>query len=206
MATTKTKHSMTKLLSKVPVLRGWLGRRAVARKLKKLENRYSQLIEEARKDGNRAKVHSLESDLMTERDLILGPVYAGATQKLVTKARRFGIIVPPISEESDDWVEFGPEGYWILNTDAQIRLRKEVREEQWAHNDERRKWATLMLAILGFTLGFWSLIVKSKQPDPCPRNYYRNDAGACVFALSPQGQPSQSLSNPPKPSQTPAVP
>lgn len=195
----------TKLLRKIPVLGGWLGTRAVARELKKLENRYSPLIKEAREDRNRAKVDSLESDLMLEQDLILGPVYAGATQKLVTDARRFGIIVPPISEESNDWVEYGPEGYWILNTDTQIRLRKEVREEQWAHYDEWRKWVTLGLAIFGFTLGLWSLIVKSKQPDPCPRNYYRNDAGACVFALSPQGQPSQSPTNP-QPSPAPALP
>jgi hypothetical protein len=90
--------------------------------------------------------------------------------RVFTEARRFGIVVPPISEATNDWVEFGPEGYWILNTDTQIRLRKEVREEQWAHNDEWRKWATLALAILGFTLGFWSLYVKSKQPDPCQRN------------------------------------
>jgi hypothetical protein len=81
----------------------------------------------------------------------------------------------------------GPEGYWILKSDTERRLRKEVRAEQWAHNDEWRKWATLVFAILGFTLGFWSLIVKSKQTDPCPRNYYRTDSGACVFALSPQG-------------------
>jgi len=30
--------------------------------------------------------------------------------------------------------------------------------------------------------------VKTRQPDPCPRNYYRNDAGACLFALAPNAK------------------
>lgn len=201
--TTKTNHSMTKLLSKIPVLRGWLDRRAVTRELEELETLYAPLIEKARKARDEAEEGTLESEWHMERQLVLGPVYADAAEKLVAKARRFGIATPSGYHEGKDWERYGPEGWWILNSDTERRLRKEVREEQWAHYDEWRKWATLVLAILGFTLGFWSLIVKSKQPDPCPRNYYRNDAGACVFALSPQAQPSQGPANPPTPTAVP---
>jgi hypothetical protein len=44
--TIKINHSMTKLLSKIPVLRGWLERRADTLALKELENFCVPLITE----------------------------------------------------------------------------------------------------------------------------------------------------------------
>jgi hypothetical protein len=70
----------------------------------------------------------------------------------------------------------------------------EIRAIQRENNDERRKWATLIFAIVGTVLAAVSVRSKQKQPDPCPRNHYRTDSGECVFALqkaqTPQPQPT----------------
>jgi hypothetical protein len=34
------------------------------------------------------------------------------------------------------------------------------------------------------------------QPDPCPRNYYRNDAGVCIFALAPDTSKERPIPKP----------
>jgi len=79
-------------------------------------------------------------------------------------------------------------GGWILRREAQARLRGEIRDQKRASYDEFRKWVTFTFGLLAFILALVSLLIKTKQPDPCPRNYYRNDAGACVFALAPKDQ------------------
>ena len=57
-----------------------------------------------------------------------------------------------------------------------------------ASYDEFRKWATLTFAVVGSVLAFISVLSKQKQPDPCPRDYYRSDSGECVFALQKSSQ------------------
>jgi hypothetical protein len=79
-------------------------------------------------------------------------------------------------------------GGWILRKDAEARLRREIRDQKRASYDEFRKWVTFIFGLLAFILALVSLLIKTKQPDPCPHNYYRNDAGACIFALAPKGQ------------------
>jgi hypothetical protein len=108
--TIKTNRSMTKVLRKIPVLRSWMGRRAVTRELEKLKTLYGPLIEKARKDRNEAEVGSLEAEWNMERQLVLGPVYADAAEKLVAKARRFGIAAPSRYHEGDDWESYGARG------------------------------------------------------------------------------------------------
>jgi hypothetical protein len=83
-------------------------------------------------------------------------------------------------------------GGWILRKDAEDRLRREIRDQRRASYDEFRKWVTFTFGLLAFILALVSLLIKTKQPDPCPRNYYRNDAGACVFALAPKTQAAPS--------------
>jgi hypothetical protein len=102
-----------------------------------------------------------------------------------------------MSKQSLDWYQSNT-GNWILRTDAEARLRREIRDQKRASYDEFRKWTTLFLATLGFVLGFTSFFIKQKQPDPCPRNYYRNDAGACIFALAPKTQAAPSEKPPPE--------
>jgi hypothetical protein len=41
--------------------------------------------------------------------------------------------------------------------------------------------------------------MKTKRPDPCPRNYYRNNAGARIFALAPDTSKERPI---PKPADT----
>jgi hypothetical protein len=54
MARTKTEHSTTKLLRKIPMLPGF-GEAQVTRELEKLQTLYAPLIEKARKDNNQAE-------------------------------------------------------------------------------------------------------------------------------------------------------
>ncbi len=113
---------------------------------------------------------------------MLDPIYVQNSADLVAQALKYGISVPPQEPDGKHYRRSGITGELILRQLAQRRLRREVRNEQRARNDEFRKWATVIFALLAFALGMVSLVVKTKQPDPCARNYYRNDAGACIFA------------------------
>jgi hypothetical protein len=135
------------------------------------------------------------------------PTYVMASNRLVGKARRLHVLVPDTpskhDEGNDDWWFCGLTGDWALRHPTYQRLQREVLEAQRAANDEWRKWATLFLALAGFALGWASFRAKTRQPDPCPRNYYRNDAGACVFALTPPS-PSPVTEPTPAPAAAPA--
>lgn len=159
----------------------------------------AKLAGAAQKAKDHVKVANLETEWSYERDSIIDPTNAAASERLIARAKRYGIKVPPYphshSDDSDEWERSRTTSDWILSNEAERNLRLAIREEQRGRYDEFRKWGTFTLALAGFLLGFLALYVKQKQPDPCARNYYRNDAGACVFALSSE-TPKHSEANP----------
>jgi hypothetical protein len=183
---------VNKQLHRIPILGDWLINWSVQRKLKRLKNKYLALIQEAERVENIHRQAELTAEWAVERESVLDPIYVQNSADLVAQALKYGISVPPQEPDSKHYRRSGVTGELILRQIAQRRLRREVRNEQRARNDEFRKWATVFFALLAFTLGVVSLVVKTKQPDPCPRNYYRDDAGACIFALPPKGQSTQS--------------
>jgi hypothetical protein len=176
---------------KVVCLSDWLDNRAARVKSRQLRAKFAPLVAAAEQNKNWNERDRLLSDWGTESDFVNHPIYARSAERLLANARKYGITVPrqPTSydEESDTWYASNATGFWLLTNDAERRLRREIRDERRASYDEIRKWATLIFALAGFTLGLISLLWKQKQPDPCQRNYYRNDRGECVFA--PQATP-----------------
>jgi hypothetical protein len=187
-------------LLKIPVLRdySWIisleGFHAHAR----LRKHFVPLIAQARLAKNNIAIQNLYAEWHHEQASIDEPNYVTASDKLVRKARMLYVPVPRIPATydaiSDDWQMSNVTGDWALTLGAYERLQREVQTAQREANDDWRKRMTLLLALAGFILGFMSLWIKTKQPDPCPRNYYRDDVGACVFA-APAPIPIQSASS-----------
>ena len=161
----------------------WINNLLVQRKLESLKKKYLPLIREAEDAENVQQQADLTAQWAIERESLLGPIHSRNSDRLISKALKYGIPVPPQQPDSKHYRTSGVTGEFILRQVAQRRLRREVRNEQRARNHEIRKWATATFALLGFVLALVSLLAKAKQPDPCPRNYYRSDAGSCVFAL-----------------------
>src|SRR6266403_722819 len=178
---------MNEQLHRIPVLGDWLINWSAQRELKSLKNKYLPLIQEAEKAERVQQQVELTAEWAVERESVLDPIYVRNSADLLAQAQKYGISVPRQEPDSKHYRRSGT-GELILRPIAQRRLRREVRNEQRAGNDELRKWATVIFALLAFVLGTVSLVVKTKQPDPCPRNYYRNDAGACIFALAPNAR------------------
>ena len=175
---------MNEQLHRIPVLGDWLINWSAQRELKSLKNKYLPLIQEAEKAERVQQQVELTAEWAVERESVLDPIYVRNSADLIAQAQKYGISVPRQEPDSKHYRRSGVTGEFILRQIAQRRLRREVRNEQRARNDEFRKWATVIFAFLAFVLGLVSLVVKTKPPDPCPRNYYRNDAGACIFALA----------------------
>jgi hypothetical protein len=178
-----------KQLLKVPVLNDWLMRREYVRDMKALHKRFDPLIGKARKAKDSKALNDLDSEYYGEYVCIRDPYTEWQSDQIVRKARKFWIDIAPYpAQDADDdetWQRNTTSYEWVLTHAASQRIRKDIRDEQRAANDEKRKWATLFFAIVGSALATWSLLIKTKQPDPCQRNYYRNDSGACVFAFQP---------------------
>src|SRR5258708_18321157 len=174
-------------LLKTPMLRGWIISIEDSRAHARLRKQFVPLIEQARRaKNNLLEVQNLYAEWNHEQASIDEPNYVAASDKLVRKARRLYVPVPTIpatyDAKSDDWQMSYITGDWALTVGTYERLQREVQTAQREASDEWRKWMTLGLALAGFILGLMSLWIKTKQPDPCPLNYYRNDVGACVFA------------------------
>jgi len=169
-------------------MRLWLIRRGDERQLRELKKKYHPLIEAAKAAKNAKEENSVVSEYLYGRDLILHPTYGMEAEFLERKARKLGIRVPDKPSDAnavddDHWEMSQCTWDWMLTPEGERNLRNEIRQEERANADEWRKRLTLFFAVLGSIFAFMSLRVKQKQPDPCPVNYYRNDSGACVFAL-----------------------
>jgi hypothetical protein len=201
---------LLKQVRRITAVADWLNERAATRAARRLRERFAPLVADAEKKKDWAERDSLLGEWSLESDFVFHPVYERRAERLTAKARKYGITVPRqptrYSEESDDWELSNAYGFWLPSEQLERRLRREVRDEQRASYDEFRKWATLTFAIVGSMLALVSIRTKQKQPDPCSRNYYRSDSGACVFALqktSPQpkkgASPIQASPVPPTP-------
>jgi hypothetical protein len=197
-----------KQLLKIPRLGDWIVSSEDSRAHQKLRDQFVPLIEKARREKRELDAQNLYSEWNFEKNNIDEPTYVTASDKLVRSARRHYVAIPATPDTydkpNDDWWLSNATGDWALSGATYERLQREVLAAQRAANDEWRKWATLLLAMGGFVLGLTSIWVKTKQPDPCQRNYYRNDAGACVFALPLP--PSPTVQAPPAPASAPMQP
>jgi hypothetical protein len=171
-----------KQLLKISWLEDWLIRRSEERELKLLAAQFAPKFEAAKKARDEEQEQAVYSEYSHQRDWIRDPTYGRIAEKLVAKARKYGIRVPDKSAdpENESWERSNATGDWMLVPDAEQKLRIEIRAEQRGRNDEIRKWTSLAFLIVGTAFGLWSLMAKRKQPDPCLVNYYRNDAGSCV--------------------------
>lgn len=149
------------------------------------KDKYHPLIQEAERAGTVQEQAELAGKWAVERDSVLDPILVQDSNDLIARALMYGIPVPPQKQDSEHYRRSGVTGEFIPRQPAQRMLRKDVLNERRARNDEFRKWTTVIFAVLAFVLGLASLVVKTKQPDPCPRDYYRNDARVCIFALAP---------------------
>jgi|SRR5437016_884668 len=182
-----------RLFSKIPALKHWLDNRAVKLELQNLDKQHRELEAKAKDPNEREQ---LEASWSNARDIIVDPIESENSERLVAQARKYHILVPRISQESEDWHRSQTMGGWILRKDAEEQLRREIR-------DQRRASVTFTFGVLAFILALVSLLIKTKQPDPCPHNYYRNDSDACVFALAPKSQAAPETPLPEKHSDKP---
>jgi hypothetical protein len=158
-------------------------------------------VDEAKKSGDREKYDEVQFRWSSESDQVWHPVYARQSEKLTAKARKYGVKVPCLPQTyncTEDWIVSQYTGEWFLSNETEQRLKLAIRTEKRQGDDELRKWATAIFAGLAFILGVLSLIVKAKQPDPCPKNYYRSDSGECLFALQRSSTPQTTTTESPK--------
>jgi hypothetical protein len=192
-----------KQLRKFQFVADWLDFRAAKLESRELRARHQKGLEEAKKtNAGREEYEAINSQYRAESEIIWDPIYIQESDRLVTRARKYGIRVPvrPTgNEDNQDWILSYSIGDWFLTGEAERKLKHEIRIERRQSYDEFRKWATVGFAFLAFVLGVMSLSKKEKQPDPCPRNYYRSDSGECVLALrktEAPGPPRQSFAQP----------
>lgn len=148
----------TKILVHLPLrFRLWWMHRSNERQLRLLDNRYGPLLEAARKAKDDENKESVHAEYTRERVLILMPTYMAVDAMLEREARKRGIRVPEKNEGKGDWIRELVTDNWMLTAEAERVLRNEIREEQRAHNDEMRKWATLFFILVGTIFAFLSL-------------------------------------------------
>jgi hypothetical protein len=211
------KKALLQQLRKVRFVADWLDIRRANREQKALDLRHRSELEGAkRKNAGRDELDAIYHDYGCEYGAIWDPIYVRQSNKLAAQARKYGVRVSrqpnDYEDENEDWGFSQTAVDWYLKSEAIDRLKREIRIERRQSFDEFRKWVTVAFAFLAWVLGIISLWKKDKQPDPCPKNYYRSDAGDCVYALQKteppppqqQGTPHPLSTSPKKPS--PAIP
>jgi hypothetical protein len=204
-----TQSVLKELLTKARKLQfiaDWVDLRDAKREHQKLNERYRKGLEAAATPSDR---DAIQGQYRAEYDLIWDPIYIRETDELIARARKYGVQVPPLPTDyaaDNNWYLSHATGVWIFTSEEEERLRREIRDEKRQSDDEFRKWATLGISIAAFILALVSLTAKQKQPDPCPKNYYRSDSNECVFAPQKASASRPQPGIPPIPSMQPTKP
>jgi hypothetical protein len=190
----QVKSWIRKHLEKYRFFKGWFIRQDFRRHMKELDAEYNPLIAKAKEDKDFDEVVGLQHSYSENWEDISEDLYDWEEAELRRRAHKHLVHIPDYTEEPAFWQETkysNPPDHpdWEMSYKGKERLKRDVRDAERDANDEYRKWLTLGFALLGAVLAIWSLHIKSIQPDPCQKNYYRNDAGECVFALKPEPGP-----------------
>jgi hypothetical protein len=184
---TQVKSWIRRQLEKRRLFKGWFIERDFRRNMKKLDAEYDPLIAKAKADKDFDEVLGLQHSYSEQWEDISEPSYDWESAELRRRAHKHLVNIPDYNEEPAFWQETkysNPPDHpdYEMSYKGKEKLKRNVRDAERAANDEYRKWATLLFALAATGLSVWSLLIKTKQ-DSCQKNYYRNDAGACVFAL-----------------------
>jgi hypothetical protein len=145
-------------LFRLPIVGDWLYHWHDQQELKKLNQEYSPLIQAAKQTKNEEAL-KLEENLYHKSRLIEDAAAGRNSEKLLAKARRWGVVPPIKSEKSNDWYRSNITGDLILVPETGQRLRREITEQVRGAIDEARKNTTLVIAVLGFLLSCGLLVI-----------------------------------------------
>jgi len=120
----------------------------------------------ARATGDEVKAASLEHEYQFNLRDIAESRLNRTQQKIIRKARRFMIPVPPQDivkilddREDDNWYYGATEV--LLKDEALLKLRREVRAEQKERFDSYARWITLIIGLVGGTTGLISVLLRN---------------------------------------------
>ena len=127
-----------------------------------LRKTYEPLLAEAK--GNERE--SLHQELGSEMWEIFRERQEHNDLKLIRKARRYDLPIPPRREDDGLWEKWGP-GNWILTEKGSYHLIREIRNEQKerlalrkARIDVAIGWVPLITGLIGTLIGLFSLFWK----------------------------------------------
>jgi hypothetical protein len=193
-------NTLLRPLRKIQFVADWVDFQSAKREALALSARHQEGLAAAKaRDASRGEYDTINGQYAAESEIIWHPIYAQDSNKLTTQARRYGVRVPQLPNDyagNDDWVFSQATGDYFLTNEGEERLKAAIRTERRQVNEEFRKWATLVLSVAALVLALLPLVGKERQPDPCPKNYYRSDSGECIFGLQEPPQPQQQATPP----------
>ena len=149
----------------------WFAEQKARKQLKALKARFDPLIEEAKKDEPRRE--SLISEYFFERHLIGDPVDSMRADRLVRRAMKLGIEVPPqpsypfSGDENDSW-EVSNTGFIYLSRKGERDLMRDIRKEEMERLQHQTRWVNqvviplvglfaTIVGVIGAMIGFVSM-------------------------------------------------
>ncbi len=137
----------------------WRAERRAKKVRKRIDEKYNPLLGAAKKKKDKDEYDAILSGLMSETDLNEDEPRLIRTRRLVNRARKSGIPVPPqpapLSDDVNDnetWFFNYTTGNFYLSDSAEAELTREVRKE------ERERWQ-LLIAVIGIIIGLIGAIM-----------------------------------------------
>lgn len=112
----------------------------------------------ARKSGtNEVEINRIRNEEFWEARAYSFRVEVLETEILIDQARRYGVPIPPRSDDSDSFYFSNEGGGWVLSEEKAFELRKCVREEQKHAREVWQSWMGLSIGLLGAAIGVISV-------------------------------------------------
>ena len=132
--------------------------RKLQHEIQEIREHYKRKIAQARKEGNREEVKSLESGEMHEVLMAWEEFDLLVTNELRAKASLLLLPLPPCpsgEEEENEWWRRGTCIFpgWLLTREGVKRVRAEIRQEQKEHREALLAWVPAITGILGALIG-----------------------------------------------------
>ena len=142
----------------------WLSFRKSLRKLKherdKENDSLSRLIEDARKKGGAEAANETYQAESVDLNIIDDEIANLITQRLIFKAKRMLLPIPPVTDKEGLWEWSHYINRWSLTTKGIAEIRSLIRQERKEKLELVSHWATMLIGIIGAITGLIAVIMR----------------------------------------------
>ncbi|WP_338722396.1 hypothetical protein [Devosia sp. XK-2] len=147
----------------------WWYLRGQRKLVARLRREAHEKLEKAKAEGMKAdELNRLSDELFWDFGAYADRLDELESQRLIARAQRWGVPIPPRSDDSPYWYKSGQLWTWALSDEGKMKLRHEIAAEVEIAHKPWLNWSALIISLFSLAVAIAALFNGGAPPNVSP--------------------------------------